>query len=167
MSTVNTSISYGEEWADCHVCSRCWPVSKLRRHPRFGVECPDCWDGGPHRDEILPKVYPGEGTRLTDFPSCPDDTGIDEDEETRFRFTLRDQTDRSNYWRVTFPGSIFTWTTGVSPGVEGWIVDGVWTVYFAGGLLMYDSKLLKGAIQVPQNLNAQVISGVLQWGPIT
>lgn len=139
----------------------------MRRHRRFNWQCPDCYDRGPHRDELDAPFHLYEGTRRSQGPVCDQDEGIDADEETRLRFTLRDQRDRSNYWRVTFPSNVFTWDTGESPAVEGWIVDGVWTVYFAGGLLQYDTRLIKGAIEAPSNLNLTIVGGILQWGPIT
>jgi hypothetical protein len=61
-----------EAYGQCSSCGLDYPVSKLRRHPRFGWQCVnvphECWDGGPHHDEVEPPLHPYEGVRKTTAP---------------------------------------------------------------------------------------------------
>jgi hypothetical protein len=68
MLTTNIGRRFGEPWGACQTCGRNWPASRLRLHRRFGWQCVDCYDGGPHPDEVLPRVAPAELVRKTTAP---------------------------------------------------------------------------------------------------
>lgn len=55
-------------WSQCTTCGQDWPSQKVIYNPRFGWQCPPCWDGLIQRDQIDPPVFPYEGTRKTPSP---------------------------------------------------------------------------------------------------
>jgi hypothetical protein len=58
-------------WAKCGTCGFDYPITKIRRHPRWGYQCTTlCWDGLFDREEAIKmRRFPlGEGVRRTPAP---------------------------------------------------------------------------------------------------
>jgi len=69
------SRRYHEAWGKCDTCGFDVPMSKLRRHPRWGWQCTgapgaNCWDGRIDRDIRLAqrRFRENEGVRKTNAP---------------------------------------------------------------------------------------------------
>lgn len=65
-----------EEWGQCDSCGFDFPVSQLRRHPRWGWQCKDDWDGSTDREQQRAsyKFRSGEGVRRSTAPRTNTDT---------------------------------------------------------------------------------------------
>lgn len=66
---------YQEPWGQCGTCGFDVPVSRLRRHQKWGWQCTgapgaNCWDGAVDRDmQLAARRFPvGEGVRKTPAP---------------------------------------------------------------------------------------------------
>lgn len=55
-------------WSNCQTCGQSWPSQKINYNPRFGWQCPPCWDGLVQRDQYDTPIFPYEGTRRVNSP---------------------------------------------------------------------------------------------------
>lgn len=55
-------------WSSCSTCGQSWPSQKITYNPRFGWQCPPCWDGLIQHDQYDPPIFPYEGTRKVNSP---------------------------------------------------------------------------------------------------
>lgn len=55
-------------WSSCQTCGQSWPSQKITYNPRFGWQCPPCWDGLIQHDEYEQPIFPYEGTRKVNSP---------------------------------------------------------------------------------------------------
>ncbi len=55
-------------WSRCQTCGQDFPAPQIQLNPRFGWQCPQCWDGLIQRDQILQPIFPYEGTRRVASP---------------------------------------------------------------------------------------------------
>jgi hypothetical protein len=100
-------------------------------HIRWGWQCPRCWDGGPHRDEIVYRPRPYEGARLT---AAPLTNTLLEGDGTPIVFRLKDRFD-TEVWEFTFADPPWTVTSTTEPGDECWSIDGNWYLWMEHGLI--------------------------------
>lgn len=81
---------FNQPWAQCGTCGINVPVSRIRRHPRWGWQCvgppgAGCWDGLFDREEALKRRrFPlAEGVRRTAAPVTNTvREGVDDGDET-------------------------------------------------------------------------------------
>jgi hypothetical protein len=55
-------------WSSCGTCGQSWPSQKITYNPRFGWQCPPCWDGLLQHDQYEQPIFPYEGTRKVNSP---------------------------------------------------------------------------------------------------
>jgi hypothetical protein len=55
-------------WSACSTCGQAWPSQKVSYNPRFGWQCPPCWDGLLQKDQFQQPIFPYEGTRKVNSP---------------------------------------------------------------------------------------------------
>ncbi len=55
-------------WSACQTCGQSWPSQKITYNPRFGWQCPPCWDGLIQHDQYQQPIFPYEGTRKVNSP---------------------------------------------------------------------------------------------------
>lgn len=55
-------------WSNCQTCGQSWPSQKITYNPRFGWQCPPCWDGLLQHDQFEQPIFPYEGTRKVPSP---------------------------------------------------------------------------------------------------
>lgn len=118
---------YHQPWGRCLTCSCDFPVSKLRKHRRFGWQCygPDtneCWDGLRQHDEEHYFPRPREGTRRT---TAPITNTLSEGAD--FGFNLKDRT-TGHLWTVSFGTEIAVSPClfAASACIDGLDVGGGW-----------------------------------------
>lgn len=64
---------YHEPWGQCATCGEDKPISRLKRHKRWGFQCTGpggCWDGAVDREmQVAARRFPPhEGVRRTPAP---------------------------------------------------------------------------------------------------
>ena len=146
----------------CQVCGQTWPSDQITYNPRWGWQCPPCWDGLISRDQILRPIFPYEGTRKTYSPVVPANEGInDTTDDPTDVYTLFDRADKSTTYDITF-GEYITFTSpSTRVGTDGTTPDGGiqmnngWTLYIQGGYLFYSKNF--------RFLNQNTIYSIATW----
>jgi len=146
----------------CGVCGQTWPSAEIMYNPRWGWQCPPCWDGMISRDQIMRPIFPFEGTRKYASPVVPNNEGLNSTTDTPYYiYTLFDRGDKSITYDMTF-GDYITFTTpstrvgtdGVSPdgGIQ---MNNGWTLYIQDDYL-FESHNFKF-------LNQSAIYSIATW----
>lgn len=66
--TWRNPYNHYKPWSKCGTCGQAWPSQKVTYNPRFGWQCPPCWDGLIQHDQFLTPIFPYEGTRKVASP---------------------------------------------------------------------------------------------------
>lgn len=163
-------------WSQCTTCGQDWPSQKITLNPRFGWQCPPCWDGMIQRDQIETPNFPYEGTRKT--PSPLTNTlleGIAPGSLTQtYNYNLRDRATGTVYIVHLVPLTIaangsLVFTTSATPTLTVGentlfpVFDGLkWTndfdLYVSNGILLTESYN-------PQRMN--ILQGVCDFGEVS
>lgn len=164
-------------WSSCSTCGQSWPSQKITYNPRFGWQCPPCWDGLLQHDQYDPPVFPYEGTRKVNSPIVNSLTeGIAPGSLSQtYIYNFRDRVTGTVYLVHMVPLSIsplgvITYTGSatptLTPGIDTLqpIFDGlVWT----NG---YDIYVSNGSLKTePYNplspFSINMLQGVCDFGP--
>lgn len=128
----------------CQTCGETWPSAQIYYNPRWGWQCPDCWDGLISRDQILRPIFPYEGTRKAMSPVVPAGQGLSVTADTPYYiYTLMDRSGDGTTYDMTFGENITFYTPSIKVGTDGVSPDGGievnngWTLYIQGGYLFY------------------------------
>ncbi len=131
----------------CQVCGQTYRADEIQYNPRWGWQCPPCWDGMISRDQIMRPIFPYEGTRKTMSPVVPAGQGLSEVQDTNpYVYTLfdRDGTmSTADTYDVTFGEYITFYKPSTRVGVDGVSPDGGidlnngWVLYIKGEYMMF------------------------------
>lgn len=67
-SLWQNAYNHWKPWSRCSTCGQSWPSQKIAYNPRFGWQCPPCWDGLLQHDQYETPIFPYEGTRKVNSP---------------------------------------------------------------------------------------------------
>src|SRR5262245_43575440 len=104
----------------CGTCGLTWPSIEIFYNPRWGWQCPECWDGLISRDQIMRPIFPYEGIRKTTVPGLPAYAGLQSAVYTRFFIDrLYDRHYHTQTYRDTIADDINLSSTSQQLAVDG------------------------------------------------
>lgn|SRR5262245_6491385 len=145
-----------EEWAKCQTCGFDVPRTRIRRHPRFGWQCigapgANCFDYGPHYDEVQRPTYRNEGVRTTIAPPVRSLTE-GQDSLSILDIKLFDHSVPSNTYVVHF-GETITVNLSTGHGSSGISIDGQHVLFIRNSELIMTATSMAGLVPLPPDVS--------------